>query len=58
VDGNKRVGVLVALALLDLNEVEAFFSDEDVVQMGMELASGQMSDKRLLKLFLEREKDN
>jgi death-on-curing protein len=56
VDGNKRIGTYLMLVLLELNHVEADFSDDDVVRIGLELASGEMSDRQLLELILARTK--
>jgi death on curing protein len=55
-DGNKRIGVYVMLVLLDLNNIDANFSDDDIIHIGMELANGQMTDKQLLNLILEHSK--
>jgi len=55
-DGNKRVGTYVMLVLLELNYVEVDFTDDDIVRIGLELANGKMSDKKLLDLILERSK--
>ena len=54
VDGNKRVGTYVMLVLLELNHIEAEFSDEDIIRIGLELANGQMDYRQLLRLMLER----
>jgi death-on-curing protein len=54
VDGNKRVGVCAMLALLELNHINADFTDDDIVRIGVELANGKMSDKRLIELILAR----
>ena len=56
VDGNKRIGTYVMAVLLELNHIEADFTDDDIIRIGLELASGTMSDKQLLKLILERSK--
>jgi len=56
VDGNKRIGTYTMLVLLELNHIEADFTDDDVIRMGLELASGKMNDKKLLDLILERSK--
>jgi death-on-curing protein len=56
IDGNKRIGTYVMMVLLDLNHIEIDFSDDDIIRIGLELASGEMSDKQLLKLILERSK--
>ena len=42
------------LILLELNRIEADFSDDDIIRIGLELANGEMSDKQLLELILER----
>jgi death-on-curing protein len=54
VDGNKRIGTYAMAVLLDLNHIEADFTDDDIIRIGLELASGKMSDKQLLDLILER----
>ena len=54
VDGNKRIGTYVMAVLLELNHIEADFTDDDIIRIGLELASGSMSDKQLLDLILER----
>jgi death-on-curing protein len=54
IDGNKRIGTYVMMALLDLNRIETDFSDDDVIRIGLELASRTMNDKQLLDLILER----
>ena len=56
VDGNKRIGTYAMAVLLDLNHIEADFTDDDIIRIGLELASGKMSDKQLLDLILERSK--
>jgi death-on-curing protein len=56
VDGNKRVGTYVMMVLLELNLIEADFSDDDIVRVGLELADGRMGDRQLLDLILERSK--
>ena len=53
-DGNKRIGTYVMLVLLELNHINADFSDNDVIRIGLELASGTMNDTQLLDLILER----
>jgi len=56
VDGNKRIGIYVMAVLLELNHIEADFSDDDIIRIGLELASGKMSNKQLLDLILGRSK--
>jgi death-on-curing protein len=47
-DGNKRAGMYVMLVLLELNNLEADFTDDDVVRIGLALANGEMDDRLLL----------
>jgi len=56
IDGNKRIGTYVMAVLLELNHIEADFTDDDIIRIGLELASGTMSDKQLLDLIMERSK--
>jgi len=53
VDGNKRIGTYVMLVLLDLNHIEVDFPDNDIIRIGLELASGKMDYKTLADLILE-----
>jgi len=48
VDGNKRIGTCVLLALLDLNNIQADFSNEDIIKIGTSVANNEMSYKQLL----------
>ena len=52
IDGNKRIGTYVMMVLLDLNQIETDFSDDDVIRIGLELANGSMNDKQLLDLIV------
>jgi death-on-curing protein len=53
IDGNKRIGTYVMLVLLELNHIEAVFTDDDIIRIGLDMASGKMNDKQLLDLILE-----
>lgn len=53
VDGNKRIGTYVMLVLLELNNLDADFSDEDIVYIGLELATGRMTNQQLLQLIMK-----
>jgi death-on-curing protein len=52
-DGNKRIGTYVMLVLLELNCIEANFTDSDIIRIGLELANGKMSETQLLEFILE-----
>jgi len=54
IDGNKRIGTYVMLVLLELNHIDASFTDDDVIHIGMELAHGKMDDRQLLEIILNR----
>ena len=57
IDGNKRIGTYVMMVLLELNRIEADFTDADIIRIGLELANGKMSDKQLLDFILDRSKN-
>ena len=54
VDGNKRIGTYVMLVLLELNNINVDFTDDDVIRIGLGLADGSITDEQLLDLILER----
>lgn len=51
VDGNKRIGILVMLTFLELNGICVEFSDEEVVDMAMGVASGKYKYEDLLNII-------
>jgi len=55
-DGNKRIGTYVMLVLLELNHIKTDFTDDDIIRIGWELASGKMDEKQLRELILEHSK--
>ena len=48
-DGNKRVGVLVMLSFLAINGVSLSYIDEELIDIGLDLASGKMEYEDLLE---------
>ena len=56
IDGNKRIGLLVMLTFLEINKVELSFTDDELVDIGLSLASGQMPYEQLLKWILIHKK--
>ena len=48
VDGNKRIGVLVALTFLAINGVSLLPTSDEVIRMGLGIASGEMDYQGLL----------
>ena len=52
IDGNKRIGTLILYMLLRENEYELEWTDEEIIEIGLKVASGDM-DKEGLKKFIE-----
>ena len=49
VDGNKRIGLLVMISFLHINGIKIDCTDEELVDLGLSLASGKADYKYLLK---------
>ena len=48
VDGNKRIGMYVMLTFLEVNGIHMVCTNEDVVEAGLGVASGEMGYEELL----------
>ena len=48
IDGNKRIGVLAMLVFLELNGFKLCMVNDDVIKIGLEVASGGMKYDELL----------
>ena len=48
VDGNKRIGIFVMLTFLEVNGIHLDCTNDDVVEAGLGVASGQMGYEELL----------
>ena len=48
VDGNKRIGMYVMLTFLEVNGIHMDCTNEDVVEAGLGVASGEMNYEELL----------
>ncbi len=48
IDGNKRIGVLVMLVFLELNRVSLIYTEEELVVLGLSIASGDMDSSEIL----------
>ena len=53
VDGNKRIGIYVMLAFLEMNGIPIQCTDEEIVSIGLALADGSMSYEMLLQWILD-----
>ena len=49
VDGNKRIGVYVMLAFLEMNGIRIKCTDEELVHIGLSVADGSMKYEELLQ---------
>ena len=50
IDGNKRIGILIMLVYLELNGIGIDFSDDEVIDMALGVASGKYSYNDLLNI--------
>ena len=50
IDGNKRIGILVMLTFFELNGIELEFTDQEVIDMAMGIASGRYKYEDLLSI--------
>ena len=48
VDGNKRVGVLVMLCFLQINDVNIKYSNEEIINVGLSVACGKTNYQQLV----------
>lgn len=55
VDGNKRIGIAVMLLLLQMNNIRINYMQDELVELGLGLASGQFK-KESLKDWIENHK--
>ena len=53
VDGNKRIGVYVMLSFLEMNGIRIRCSDEELVHIGLSVASGDMGYEELLRWVID-----
>ena len=49
VDGNKRIGVYVMLAFLEMNGIKISCTDDELIQIGLSVADGSMGYEALLQ---------
>ena len=56
VDGNKRIGVHLILLFLKLNNIEVNYSQQELVDFGLDIASGKMSKNDIKGWIIEHRK--
>ena len=54
IDGNKRIGTCVMLILLELNRISSDFNDDEIINIGIGVASGRINGDQLLELIERR----
>jgi death-on-curing protein len=52
-DGNKRIGILVMLTFLEMNGFMPDCTDDELIQLGLRLAAGQIDDRQLLDWIID-----
>lgn len=56
VDGNKRIGIHVMLIFLELNGIELQYSQNELIELGLGVASSNLSSDDILKWLIEHAK--
>ena len=56
IDGNKRIGVHLMLLFLKLNNIEVNYSQQVLVDFGLDIASGKMSKNDIKGWIIEHRK--
>lgn len=51
-DGNKRIGILAMMVFLDINRIELSCSDEDIIDIGVGVASGKYDADYVIKWII------
>ena len=53
VDGNKRIGVYIMLSFLEMNGIRLQCTDDELVYIGLSVASGKMKYEELLQWVMD-----
>ena len=53
VDGNKRIGVYIMLSFLEMNGIRLKCTDDELVDIGLSVASGRMKYEELFQWVLD-----
>ena len=56
IDGNKHIGVHVMLVFLMVNGIELSYTQEELSDMVLKIASGELSFENMLKWIIDHEK--
>ena len=55
VDGNKRIGIYIMLSFLEMNGIRIQCSDDEIIRIGLSIASGDMTYQELLDWIYQHE---
>lgn len=53
IDGNKRIGILSMIVFLEMNGIDVFCTNEELIELGLGLADGTIDNNTLLNWILE-----
>lgn len=56
IDGNKRMGIYVLLILLQYNNINLTYTEDDLVDLGMGIAEGRLNRKDIIEWLIKRVK--
>ncbi|QUH21995.1 type II toxin-antitoxin system death-on-curing family toxin [Alkaliphilus sp. B6464] len=54
IDGNKRIGVAAMIMLLKINNITIYYSQQELIDLGIGAAEGSMNEKDILNWINER----
>lgn len=57
-DGNKRIGVHLALLFLQINQIELIYSQEELISLGLGVASGNINKAGIKDWLSKHQKTN
>lgn len=52
IDANKRIGILAMLVFLKINHVELQCQDEDIINLGLDIASGKHDSSYIMEWII------
>jgi death on curing protein len=53
IDGNKRTGLFVMLVFLELNNIKLYFTQSELVNLGVGIAKGKIDSDQITKWILK-----
>lgn len=51
-DGNKRIGILTMITFMELNGIEIFCTNEELIELGFSIASGKTGQEQILNWII------